>query len=194
MTVLRIQKNAFQIDFPRYSVLYFSVTTSSISSIEISIENLTLVEESSTGKSLIFSLESESWQSQSSRKKTFQFNFFSIFQLKFPLNRGFVSSVKVSIKNFWVAEFFSMGILWILFLVSDYDSPKIIRIAIPNGLSRYSNSYFVVTTGLISPGKGSIENFLICRRGSNYGTICFDPCIRLVTIRKLPKNLIFFFL
>ena len=57
--------------------------------------------------------------------------------------------------------------------------------------SRCSNPYFTETTGFTSSIKVSIENFLnmeVFPMGDLY--ICV-PCIRVLTVRKLQKVLIF---
>ena len=67
-----------------------------------------------------------------------------------PITTGFISSIKVSIKSFLVVETLSMKMLSILFLALEYWQSDLPNNAIHNVLSRYWNSYFSLTTGLLS--------------------------------------------
>ena len=168
--------------FARFSNLHFSATRSSISPIKISVKNLALVDEFPTEKSLIFTLPSESWQSEKS-KECYLYWFRSIFKL-----------VILSHYNF---EFLNLkhntstGVLWFeaidfvrcvsILIVRNFHEKSVII-----NFSRYSNSSSIVNQDYrlrffyqdLNQKLSSFENFFD-------GTIVeLVPCIGKLTVRR----------
>ena len=100
-----IPKSAIFYVFALYSNFEFSATTSSISSIEISIENTALVDKYSTKNHCFSPLHQYPGCPKIPKKK--RFNFSRCSNSYFIRTTGFISSVRVSIEKFLDVENFS---------------------------------------------------------------------------------------
>ena len=83
-----------------------------------------------------------------------------VFQDFFPSpNAGLISSITVLLENFQLVASHRVERCGLCFMHKKPDGPKIPEKAFNNGLSGYSNSSFLLITGLSSSIKDSIVSF-----------------------------------
>ena len=79
---------------------------------------------------------------------------------------------------------------WLCVLRHNPQNPEILKSAIIFYICRYLNWIFSATTGLSSSFEISIERFYSCRGGSDWITINFILCIKLLIVQSFQKVVI----
>ena len=126
-----IPKSAISFDFDRYSKLWFSTTTSAISSIEIPIENPAFVHKFSTKENHCFSPLQNIPNSRSFPEKIFTFDFYWYSTFIFHQNYRFhLFDQRRHRKPFSCGDFSDKWIIDLFSLHQSLDIPKTTKSAI----------------------------------------------------------------